>query len=545
MKSVSRRALLASAGTILAAPGVKAAQSDTARRRAAAFEVRLDAAIQERDVTPPAQVNNGDEALYFNKLGNFSKGLPHNDLGEVDPNAYAKLLDAVNSGDMAKLEAVVMGSADPQLQLKFVNPLSGLAFDLEGADCNSLSLPPAPRLVSAEAGGEMAELYWMALARDVSFIDYDNHQLTQAAAADLSKLSDFHGPRVQGKVTTGTLFRGLTPGDLPGPYLSQFLWRPIPFGVQVIDQRLRTTAAGVDYATAYPSWLALQKGIDPQTPEKFDGARRWIRNGRDLARWVHIDVLYQAYLNAFLILSTPPDPSDNLTGGGLGAPLNAGNPYNGSRTQIGFGTFGGPYMATILPEVATRALKAVWHQKWYVHRRLRPEEFGGRVHNKLAGRAGYFLHDDLLNSAALGRVKSANGTWLLSLAYPEGCPLHPSYGAGHATVAGACVTILKAVFDETYLIQNPVIAAADGLSLVPYTGPDSNQLTVRGELNKLAANIATGRNFAGIHYRSDYSQSIRLGEAVAISVLRDQRLTYAEDFDGFTFTSFDGEKITV
>ncbi len=32
----------------------------------------------------------------------------------------------------------------------------------------------------------------------------------------------------------------------------------------------------------------------------------------------------------------------------------------------------------------------------------------------------------------------------LPMAFQEGSPMHPSYGAGHATVAGACVTILKA-----------------------------------------------------------------------------------------------------
>jgi hypothetical protein len=36
---------------------------------------------------------------------------------------------------------------------------------------------------------------------------------------------------------------------------------------------------------------------------------------------------------------------------------------------------------------------------------------------------------------------------LLPMAFQEGSPMHPSYGAGHATVAGACVTILKAFFD--------------------------------------------------------------------------------------------------
>src|SRR5438105_6658339 len=133
-------------------------------------------------------------------------------------------------------------------------------------------------------------------------------------------------------------------------------------------------------------------------------------------------------------------------------------------------------------------------------------------------------------------------TNLLPMAFSEGCPLHPAYGAGHATVAGACVTILKAWFDESHLIPNPVQATPDGLSLVPYTGP---ALTVGGELNKLASNVAIGRNLAGVHWRSDATESLKLGEAVAISILRDQRNTYNESFNGFTFTKFDGTRVTI
>ena len=178
-----------------------------------------------------------------------------------------------------------------------------------------------------------------------------------------------------------------------------------------------------------------------------------------------------------------------------------------------------------------------------MHRRLRPEAFAGRIHNLLTHPGlNYPIHRDVLNSEALHQVFSRNRTYLLPQGYPEGSPLHPSYGAGHATVGGACVTILKALFDESFVISNPVAPAFDGLSLLHYSGPE---LTVGGELNKLAANIAIGRNFAGIHWRADYAESLKLGEAVAISVLRDQRLTYREDFTGFTFTKFDSTKVTV
>jgi hypothetical protein len=70
-------------------------------------------------------------------------------------------------------------------------------------------------------------------------------------------------------------------------------------------------------------------------------------------------------------------------------------------------------------------------------------------------------------------------------------------------------------------------------------------MTVGGELNKLAANVGIGRNFAGIHWRTDYTASLRLGEAVAMSVLRDQKLTYNEASPVFRFTSFDGVPIEI
>jgi hypothetical protein len=84
------------------------------------------------------------------------------------------------------------------------------------------------------------------------------------------------------------------------------------------------------------------------------------------------------------------------------------------------------------------------------------------------------------------------------------------------------------------------------LSLVPYTGTDAGQITINGEINKLASNIAIARNFASVHWRTDYSASLRLGEAVAISILRDQQHCYAgEDFSGFTIRTFDGKLVTI
>src|SRR5262249_40354647 len=146
------------------------------------------------------------------------------------------------------------------------------------------------------------------------------------------------------------------------------------------------------------------------------------------------------------------------------------------------------------------ALRGAYCQKWLVQRRLRPEAFGGRIHNHVTGAAKYPIHSDLLNSAALKTIFSAHGTYLLPMAYAQGAPAHPSYPAAHAVTAGAGVTMLKAFFNESFVIPNPVVASDDGLSLVPYTGP---ALTVGGELNKLASNVSLGRNASGVHYRTD------------------------------------------
>jgi hypothetical protein len=263
-----------------------------------------------------------------------------------------------------------------------------------------------------------------------------------------------------------------------------------------------------------------------------------MRNGRDIGAWVHVDVLFQGYFQAFLVMA------------GIGVPANPGNPYNTSATQTGFGTHGGPNFAALVCEVATRALKAVWFQKWFVHRRHRPEHYLGRVHMELTGQkpGGYGLGSDILNSAAVAETFSRHGTYFLPMAFPEGCPGHPSYGAGHATVAGACVTILKALFDTQHPVTDfftPQEPNDAGTVLMAYGGGDVGLMTIEGELNKLASNVATGRNIAGVHWRTDGEESIKLGEAVAISILRDQRLTYNEAFGGFTFKKFDGTTVTV
>jgi hypothetical protein len=509
------------------------------------YQNRVDAALAETRVPIPRQITSGDEQRYPNFIGNYSKGLPHNAIGEVDPSAYRSLLNAVRQGTAAAFEQVPLGATPPT---PLVNPLAGLAFDLEGTDSHQTIIPAFPSVTSRALADQAVELYWQALCRDVNFTDYPTDLTALAAVSELSKLPTYAG------VTPQTLFRGFTTADAIGPYVSQLLLSPMNYGPYFMDGRMSMYVGHLDYMTDQKSWLKVQNGQGPFGTNTIDTVPRYIRNGRDYAMFVHTDPLaglFMTFYNAGMLLFEK------------GAPLNPGNPYPHYSKQAAFATFGIPFFLGMMGEVATRAFKAAWYAKWFVHRALRPEAYGGLVHMTVTSQANYPLHGDILHSSAIQNVFSKFGTYFLPQAFPEGSPQHPSYAQGHASMAGACATILKVAVDGSFPYQSLpntitptgpvhtgattiVTASGDGLSLAPYTGADVEQITVNGEINKLASNIGLARDFAGIHWRSDYEWGLRLGEAMAISLLRDQSQNYVgEDFEGFTITTFDGTTITV
>jgi membrane-associated phospholipid phosphatase len=618
-----------------------------------AREIRKDAAQLAKERKGSDHPRNGEENDYYRKennkkikifIANYSKGLRHFPItdtiraGEVDPTEYTHLKD----GNFDKINFV--HTMDP---VKLTNPRSGRAFDLEGPDSHDMGIRAPPRIDSAEGAGEMAELYWMTLCRDIPFRNYNIDPMIANAVSDLNSntnytdfpqvqvglltdtdIGDDIGDKIFAKkfeiptearnISDATIFRGFTKGDLKGPYISQFLWKDIPLGTLLIEQiqfelnkyGIDTDGDGIndkeivqDYLTDYPRWLLIQDGFKPpdfmmdDTNKKL---KRHIISGRDITYYVHRDQLYQAYLNACLILLgkdypfTTDCPFDPLL------PYQDQNP-NEFHNELGFITFGGPHILSLVAEVATRAGKAIWYQKWFQHRRLRPEAFGGLIHRQLNNRTfptppppppltqglseppePYPISDEILGKTApnqiLDRILKHNkeqnnrfpgrddlhGSYLLPQAFPEGSPTHPSYGSGHATVAGACVTVLKAFFDEDAEILNPVIPKqivppnqprkvldSNGniifeitTELESYTSPPGEELKVGEELNKLAANISIGRNWAGVHYRSDYTESVLLGEQIALGILQEQAKTYKrEEKFACTLTRFSGKKI--
>jgi hypothetical protein len=585
-------------------------------RQQQSFEIRRSAAELAAARVHPRHISNGDEQLYRRADGqpsyiaNFTKCLPHDSDGFVgNPLDYANWVRSIDSGDERDIAAIPIGPpgqdpASPTWSGPYAQALvaagkkvpvrgwesqgAGLTFELEGPDAQAVTIPPAPSLDSQELIAELGEIYWMALARDVPFANWDGNSTIDAARNSLKRLWWFRRDRTldltgatdqlptslarrrilsedgTDPVPLEKLFRGAGPGAQIGPYVSQFLLIGnrglgeahaladgyIAYGSIRADQRVRLAEIGRDYLQDFTDWLDVQNGADVRGTETYGDGFRFIAAPRDLATYVHYDALYEAYLNSCLILL------------GLGAPFDPGLPFLAPDyidKQLGFAQFGGPHILTLVTEVATRALKAVRYQKYNVHRRLRPEALAGWMYQRRNGDADVQARLTALErmeaayagSSGIGAALDAkNGTdnWLLPMAFPEGSPTHPSYGAGHATVAGACVTILKAWFDHGWELKDRDGAIigyqpnADGSALVDVglTVP----LTVEGELNKVAANIAIGRDWAGVHYYTDYFESIRLGEQVAIGLLEEQKLTYGENFS-MTVPLFDGTAVRI
>jgi hypothetical protein len=530
-------------------------------------------------------------------------------------------------------EPLLGADSKPLGYRKLTSPLTGHVFEVQGADTGAFAIAPAPRLDSEELAAEMAEVYVMALLRDCGFTEIASGSCPgvnlPGLFSALQGMKWFNGtfiPRTAAErrrfatrkqlTTPSDLFRGSTPGSQVGPWLSQFLLignetvqamfvkpdgsaaDPNPltpdfrgtrsvfgredgfvlFGTQIIDQRSIVAREGVDYLTNWAAWLDAQNGVDFNNLDKFRDRRRFLFSLRDIATYVHYDALYQAYLVACLLMLAE----------GRRFPTSRGFPET-SRTRSAFASFGGPHILSLVTEVATRALKAVWRQKWLHQRRARPEVVAALLtlfENDPSAIEAEDLRESLtalrglipnaILSAVAAHNTNQNATtvlkpvsglpadfpsiadaknYLLPMAFPEGSPTHPAYGAGHATVAGACVTILKAFFDlyaddgslrewpfDIYVSRKT--PPNEGGELEKLSPQPVSKLKLAGELDKLAANIALARNMAGVHYYTDYYESLRLGERIAVSILEEQMSMYGESVS-MRFPSFDEDDVRV
>lgn len=449
----------------------------------------------------------------------FSKALPHDINGIVDPEQMKLLLKGLEKGNRKYIDQIKLGSLSG---MKLVNLMAFTSSELHNLNITSQYLKRSPKFWSAEFAGDEVEVYEMVLCRDVNFKDFELNSLTTDAVNALNALSDFTGSK---PVTTNNLFRGTSHGDLIGPYISQLLYLPFKYGICDMVQQYNFPQQNSDYLHTEADYLLCQNGTVPAPALAFDPVKRFINTPRDLAEYVHNDTMCQAYYNAHMILN------------GLKVPGNPGSPYRTLiKNEAPFVTMGPPDIQDLLHRASRGALHACWLRK-ILNLRIRPEVYAYEVNRAMNGK-NYGVHQDVLNSSTLQRIHAKFGNYLLPSSYPEGSPAHPAYPSGHASIAGAAITILKAFYDGNFIFPQAYIA--DGSVLTPI--PD--KLTLNDELDKLASNCAYGRNMAGIHYRSDAEEGIKLGEEVAIELLKDHVQRYVEKV-ALEITKRNGTKVVI
>ena len=308
------------------------------QRARRSFEIRCDSARSATCGKNSIPATTGDEERYLDKRASFAKSLPHNDLGEVEPHAYNDWLSILASGDSGRFEEV---PRDPSAVAKLNNPQATYAFDLVGIDSQRYPFTSSTRLCQrydCRRNGRGL----LASANDRCAIpELQTDALITAALSDLNAFSHSLGSSPTGKIAARTLFRGETAGDLIGPYISQFLWLDVPYGIKTFDQRYRSPLRDQKFLTEFAEWLACQRGAGPATKLKFDLESRYICSNRELTEYMHQDFSFQTYLNAALIMLR------------LGREaLNPTNPYLGSKTQFGDITFGNKNILSLIAQAA-------------------------------------------------------------------------------------------------------------------------------------------------------------------------------------------------
>jgi len=312
-------------------------------RKKRALDGRIAAAKLAYDRAHPQHIANGDELKYrfehdddlperqghASHLANYTKGLPHHQEDGLvcDPADYQMFIQGIDSGDSRDFRDTPLGpkrdkhskydsdcdthpwlshytqTADKKKRSQesagnkgvrgvavraWESAGAGNLFDLEGPDAQAVTMPPAPTIESEEFVAEVAEIYEMAMLRDVPFAQFDGHAKVSAAVNRLNDLDWFKAAplniseaaqaRRRSRFTSANAFRGTSVGDEVGPYISQFLYlgtaelgdnnNPlnrldgnVAYGAMRFDNRVRI-ASERDFMTSWEWWLDVQNGAD-------------------------------------------------------------------------------------------------------------------------------------------------------------------------------------------------------------------------------------------------------------------------------------------
>jgi membrane-associated phospholipid phosphatase len=473
--------------------------------------------------------------------GVYAKGITEyvgpvgQDVRGPNKGRYQLFIEGLKERNITKVNTVVAQTP------RFADAYSLFDYELYGMHRDSFSIPPAPTITSNEGAAELLEVYAMALLRDFdltlldsSSSEYDTftNEQKQTVQKYVDALNDVkqyiqYSPKNNANITIGTLFRGLSPGDLRGPYLSQFLFYPAYLGNFYAEQKFvlydnsrNKIDINKNYGLDYNYVKDLLNGISKPLVAKTQKLR-FLQTIRDAAIYINRDEIWQPFFITAAILL------DNGIKPGF---FTSARKAPSSR----FVNLGPVDLYTLMMKAVKLAMNACWVWKWR-QLKQRPEEMAFQVHMRKkypSDPSGVNFPEFLFQNRILVDISNNNqGNLFMPMAYSQGSPCHPSYPSGHATIAGASATILKAWFNCDNKIQL-VVPNSSGDSLEAYreVGGDSYDILVKigDEIDKLASNCGITRNFAGIHYGSDAYGGLLLGEQVAIALLKDEVHKYQD-----------------
>lgn len=496
--------------------------------------------------------------------GVYSKGF----VGHTGPNGiavgpnpilYSQFIEAMRTRNQTLLNQVY--DVCPML----VDLHCVFDVELEGRYKSSFVIPSAPSITSLQSSAEILEIYAMSLLRNFNFHIFDPdcvlYQEISVDAKDyLNKIlghlnipairDNLHSPPFEENrnITVDTLFRGKSRGDLIGPYVSQLLYYETAIGNLKLEQKYQCLDISENIVPDISSsnyyfgkseqyfreiWNGQSKSSSLPTKTKY------ITTPLDLAMYINRDQIWEAlFISASLFLSRKI-PTGFYTKSRV----------PGSSRFINLGPVD---LYNLMMKATKLAMNSAWIWKWS-QLRPRPEEMAYQIHlskiytsSQLGSHVNFPL--ELMDNPILIDISNNNnGKFLMPLCYSQGSPFHPSYPAGHAVIAGAMSTIMKAWFNCDWEIP-AVVPDHSGDKLVLYkltSEPNMIQyLKLGDEIDKLATNCSISRNMAGIHYRSDAENGILLGEQVAISVLEDEVKKYTDEI-AFRFRRRTGEVVTI
>jgi hypothetical protein len=316
--------------------------------------------------------------------------------------------------------------------------------------------------------------------------------------------------RAHGADGLGRLHAGRRPADRVGALLRE----PIPTAWGAPHSFASRRREGW-YLTTEAAWRAAQcgglPGQHPDLPAQQLGPVTPIATGRDLASLVQNDPPGSIPLAVVQQLQAARAPRSGR--------------FPAGRNDAGFvGRLQAVEINNGPAAALSQAFRLGWRLKWIDYRLERPEEIWPRA-------AAGELHPLMLQLGGwvFDEIEARHGDRrFLPQVYAGGCPCHSDWPSGHAIDAGVGATILKATY-------------ADGPLLLP---SGAQAASVHEAIDTATWNVALGRSIAGIHSMGALREGMRLGQAMAVRYL-DQQRSGPYVVGAVSFMGVDGRPVTI